>query len=127
MPQRPTHLLRDYDSKFVPDFDAILQSEGVQVRKVGPRAPNMNAVAERFVQTVKSECLDHFVFFGEAHLRHVLTELERDYNEARPHQGIGNVPIAGPPLLAPADGPGHGEVVCEERLGGLLKHYRRSA
>jgi putative transposase len=71
---QPKYLLRDRDSKFVQEFDAILTSEGIAVTPIGVRAPNQNAVAERFVQSVKHECLDHFVVFGEAHLRHILSE-----------------------------------------------------
>jgi hypothetical protein len=73
-PVKSQILLRDRDSKFTKEFDAILQAEGLLVKPVGPRAPNLNAVAERRVQSVMQECLDHFVFFGEAHLRHILSE-----------------------------------------------------
>ncbi len=67
-------LLRDRDSKFVKEFDAILTSEDIAVTPIGVWAPNQNAVAERFVQSVKRECLDHLVVFGETHLRHILSE-----------------------------------------------------
>jgi len=65
---RPQFLLRDHDTKFVKEFDGILESEGIEVKALGPRAPNLNAFAERWVQSVKQECLDHFVVFGESHL-----------------------------------------------------------
>jgi putative transposase len=71
---KPKYLLRDRDSKFVQEFDALLATEGIAVTPIGVRAPNQNAVAERFVQSVKQECLDHFVVFGETHLRHILSE-----------------------------------------------------
>ena len=74
------------------------------------------------MQAVKQECLDHFVVFGESHLRHLLREYVEHYNEERPHQGRDNLPLGG----AGPD-PGGGEVVCRERLGGLLKHYSRRA
>ena len=125
-PEPPKILLRDRDSKFVPEFDEILKGAGVQVKPVGPRAPNLNAHAERFVQSVRGECLDHFIVFGEAHLRHILKEYEAYYPTARPHQGVGNVPLSGATEIAHREGP-PGEVMCEERLGGLLKHYRRKA
>ena len=123
-PEKPTILLRDYDGKFAPEFDAILEADGVTVKKVGPHAPNLNAIAERFVQTAKSECLDHFVVFGEEHLRHLVFSLQNYYNELRPHQAKDNLPMnctAPPPTAAFAAA----EIVCEERLGGLLKHCRR--
>jgi putative transposase len=122
---KPAMLLRDNDHKFGPEFDAVLKAEGVDVRRVGPLAPNLNAVAERFVQCVKVECLDRFLVFGEGHLRHLLHEFLVHYHKCRPHQGIGNVtPAEPPPDPSPLD---PREVVCQERLGGLLKHYSRRA
>jgi putative transposase len=125
-PDRPTLLLRDHDGKFSESFDAILAAEGVAVIAVGPLAPNLNAFAERWVQSVKQEVLDHFVVFGEMHLRLLLREYESYHNNLRPHQSLGNVPptaTASPPAspLALED------VACDERLGGLLKHYCRRA
>lgn len=106
----------------MPEFDAILQSDGLEVVAVGPRAPNLNAHAERWVLSIKSECLDHFVVFGEDHLRYIVKEYLAHYNGERPHQGVGNVPLtSSPPDTS------WGEVVCVERLGGLLRHYHRVA
>jgi putative transposase len=86
----------------------------------------MNAIAERFVGTVKRECLDYFVVFGEDHLRYLLREFLTHYHDCRPHQGLGNVPPSGP--SPGADSPlSLTEVRCEARLGGLLKHYSRAA
>jgi putative transposase len=124
---KATHLVRDRDTKFTRQFDSILESEGIEVVKTSVRAPNMNALAERFVQSARRECLDHFVFFGEKHLSHVVREYERYYNEARPHQGLGNKPLGDWPEPAPAEVVRLEDVVCEERLGGLLKSYRRAA
>jgi putative transposase len=124
-PVKPRMLLRDHDSKFVPEFDQVFESDGIEVNAVGPLAPNMNPHAERWVQAVKQECLAHFVIFGEAHLRHLLTEFLTYYHQERPHQALGNVPPCGSPSVA-TDLPVTGtDIVCEERLGGLLKHYRR--
>jgi putative transposase len=100
----------------------------VEVKKVAVRAPNQNAHAERFVQSVKQECLDHFLVFGEAHLRHIVTEYVQHHNEERPHQALGNEPPGGLPPMG--DGPATislSEVRCRRRLGGLLKHYHRVA
>ncbi len=116
------YLIIDHDTKFTKGFDAILKGDGTEILRVGPKAPNMNAFAERFVQTAKHECLDHFVVFGLEHLRYIIKEFCDYYNEHRPHQSLGNVPISGtPPDL------GDGPIACEERLGGLLKHYYRQA
>jgi putative transposase len=125
-PDEQPILLRDHDTKFGDLFDAVLRQNGVRVQKVGPRAPNLNAIAERWVQTVQHECLDHFIVFGEAHLRYLLAEMIAHYHLERPHQGLGNRTLSGadpPEEVAPPSG----EIECQERLGGLLKHYRRRA
>jgi putative transposase len=126
-----THLLLDHDTKFVNGFDSVFEAEGTELKRVGPLAPNMNAYAERWVQTLRTECLDHFLILGESHLRHVVKEFVQHYNLERPHQGRGNVPLPDaqtndggkPPTVKLATG----EVHCKERLGGLLKHYHRAA
>jgi putative transposase len=125
--ERPAVLLRDNDGKYGPGFDAVFEAEGVRVHRVTPFSPNLNARAERFVQTVRRECLDRFVFFGEAHLRHVLGEFLAWYHRSRPHQSLGNAPPCGPPAPAEGPPPAAADLVCEERLGGLLKHYTRRA
>lgn len=123
-----THLLLDHDSKFTSGFDAVFVAEGTDVKRVGPLAPNLNAVAERYVQTLRTECLDHFVILGERHLRHIIREWERHYLVERPHQGVGNVPLteadSDEPRIVPFPS---GAIRCRERLGGLLKHYYRAA
>ena len=119
----PTHLIRDLDTKFTKAFDALLEAEQIEITKVGPVAPNLNAFAERWVLSIKCECLDHFVVFGEDHLRLLIDEYLKYYLEERPHQGVENVPWK--PFEA--DSTAEGEIVCPERLGGLLKHYQRQA
>jgi hypothetical protein len=106
---KPTYLLRDNDSKFGAAFDTVFEAKGITVKKVGPRAPNMNAYAERWVQSVRRECLDHFVVFGEGHLRHILKEYETHYNLERCHPGVGNVPLTPEP---PPPEDGHHRVPC---------------
>ena len=119
----PTHLIHDLDTKFTKAFDERLRADGVEPVKVGPAAPNLNAHAERLVLSIKSECLDHFIVFGEDHLRHLVSSFVEHYNTERPHQGVGNVP-----LKIAGDVPtNEGEIVCHERLGGLLRHYERKA
>jgi putative transposase len=122
-----TLLLRDGDGKFTKDFDRTLKAVGIDVKRVGPRKPNQNAFAERWVQSVKQECLDRFIVFGEDHLRYIIAEYVEHYNQERPHQARDNLPLcaAKPPdgvsFLAPS------AIACHERLGGLLKHYSRAA
>jgi putative transposase len=81
----------------------------------------MNAIAERFVLSIKRECLSRLILFGTRHLERAVSEFVEHYNTERPHQGIGNRPINEHPAV------GTGEVVARERLGGLLRHYERAA
>ncbi len=86
------------------------------------RAPRANAVAERWIRSVRQECLDHLLIVGEAHLRHVLRAYVAYYNQARPHQGLDQrTPI---PPTEPA---GEGAIRHRELLGGLLREYYREA
>ena len=120
---KASYLIRDMDAKFAKEFDSILAEEGVTVVKVGPRAPNMNAYAERFVQSIKDECLRKVLIFGDRHLRYLIKTYLDHYHTERPHQGVGNVPLCR--LLASSTVAG--EIECHERLGGLLKSYSRKA
>jgi putative transposase len=124
-------ILIDYDKKFPRSFDAVFKAEGVKVQRVGPAAPNLNAYAERFAQSLRAECLDQFVICGEGHLRHLLKEYLEHYNTERPHQAKGNVPLAEAdreePSVVHFPPVPTGEVRCRERLGGVLRHYHRDA
>jgi putative transposase len=124
---KPGVLLREIGGKFGPEFDAVFAAEGVAVKRLTPASPNLDARAERWVQTAKRELLDRFVVFGEAHLRYLLSVFLSHYHETRPHQALGNAPPCGPPSPAEGAPPDPAEVVCEERLGGLHKHYSRKA
>ncbi len=117
------HLLRDRDSKFTEKFDAILKAQGAKVQPLPVRSPNLNAYSERFVQTLKVECLRHFVILGRKHLDYLVREFVDYYHRLRPHQGKDNELL----LTSSSPQPTEGKVVCEERLGGLLKHYYRQA
>ena len=125
----PSHLLIDYDTKFTRSFDAVFTAEGAKVQRVGPVAPNLNSVIERFLQSLRAECLDHFVVCGERHLRHLLRQyVDHYYNTERPHQAKGNMPLPEADRDEPAVVPfPSGEVKCRTRLGGLLRHYYRDA
>ena len=119
--RKHTHLIHDRDPLFTEGFASLLKSCGIEPTKLPPRSPNMNAHAERFVGSIRSECLDQMIIFGEKHLRHVLSEYAKHYHEERPHQGLGNRRID------PTHEPETGAVSCRERLGGLLRYYHRIA
>jgi putative transposase len=86
------------------------------------RAPNANAYAERFVRSIKEECLDRLIPIGERHFRHAVMEYVEHYHEERNHQGLDNGIITGPPVIQMTS-----RVRCRPRLGGLLNFYARAA
>jgi transposase InsO family protein len=87
----PAVLLRDRDDKFGPAFDRVAQGVGAKVIRTAVRAPNMNAVAERFVGSVRRELLDHLLLVDDLHLASLVRQYQRYFNESRPHQGSGSV------------------------------------
>ena len=89
-----------------------------------PRSPNLNAYAERWVRSVKEECLSRLILFGEASLHHALTQYVAHFHHERNHQGKGNALLF--PTVSP-DAECTGPIQCRERLGGLLKYYEREA
>ena len=111
----------DRDAKFTAEFRRILQAVGVRVIRTPRQAPNGNAHAERFVLSIKSECLNRMMFFGEASLRRAVGAYLQHYHRERPHQGRGNETLDSAPRST------EGELRCTERLGGLLKHDARAA
>lgn len=94
-----------------------------QRRRLPPQSPNLNSFAERWVRSIKSECLEKMIFFGEKMFRHAVCEFVRHFHAERNHQGLENK------IIQPDDSVGQatGEIVCRERLGGLLKYYHRLA
>jgi putative transposase len=125
---RPTHIIRDRDTKFTAQFCSILESDGIEFRPIPPLSPNLNPFAEAWVQRTKHEVLNHFIVFGEAHVRTILSDWLTYYHGHRPHQGLGNVLISG--VEAPeisVDDFRRADVVRHESLGGLLMHYERKA
>ena len=116
------YLIRDRDGKFCPAFDATLRDGGVTPVRLPPRSPNLNPHAERWVRSVKDECLSKLILFGEPALRTALREYVAHFHGERNHQGRDNL-LLFPQEEAPQTGP----VRCRERLGGLLKFYHRAA
>jgi putative transposase len=114
-------LIIDRDALFSARFKAILESSGIEVLLTAYRAPNMNAFAERFVRSIKSECLGQMVFVGQASLDRATAEFVAHYHDERSHQGLGNEIVSG--VMPQRIGP----VEVSERLGGLLNYYHRRA
>jgi putative transposase len=125
--EKASYLIKDGDTKFTEKFDEVFKSEGIKVKRLPYRSPNLNAYAERYVQSIKQECLDQFVVFGESHLQYLVREYEQHYNTVRPHQGLGNRTIGIVPMAPPDGEVNPAEIECESRLGGLLRHYHRRA
>ncbi len=119
------YLLHDRDAKFSAAFDGILEAVGIEVVRLPPRSPNLNAHCERWMRSVKSEVLSRMILFGERSLKHCLENYVLHYHEERNHQGKGNVVL----FPKPDDrvGESSGEIRTRERIGGLLKFYYREA
>jgi putative transposase len=119
----PVRFLRhDRDAKYCAAFDRVFAAEGVEVIHTPYRALNANAVAERWIRSVRRECLDRLIILNERHLRRVLDAYVRFYNERRPRQGLDQrCPI---PLVA---GPHQGDIQRRDILGGIIHDYERQA
>jgi len=117
------YLLHDRDPKYTASFRSIIKAVGVEPVALPPRSPNLNAYSERWVRSVKEECLSKLILFGERSLRQALTEYVAHFHVERNHQGKGNV------LLFPQDFAKRatGSIQCRERLGGLLRYYELEA
>jgi transposase InsO family protein len=113
----------DRDGKFCPAFRAILKTAGVGAVLLPPKSPNLNAHLERFHRSLREECLDRMIFFGETSLRNAVRNFLAHYHAERNHQGLANR------MVAPGEEVGRrtGEIECHERLGGLLRYYYRKA
>jgi transposase InsO family protein len=119
-------LLRDRDAKYSGPFDAVLRAEGVRIIRTPIRAPRANAFAERFVRTVRRECLDHVLIYDRRHLERVLGAYVAHYVDERPPRGLG---LAVPAGIRLAQVPGATPTLVKRRdvLGGLIHEYRRAA
>lgn len=123
---KPTILVRDNDAKFREGFDEGLAEQGVRTERLPILSPLCNAHMERWIQSLRRECLDHFIPIGLRHLDHLVSEYLEHYYLERPHQGMGNRLLGDDSRIAGHDPPrGEGEVVCYPRLGGVLRHYER--
>ena len=118
-------LLRDRDAKYSGPFDEVFRTEGVRVIRTPIRAPRANAFAERFVRTVRSECLDHILIYGRRHLERVLQTYVGHYMEERPHRGLHLTTPSGRPSIVRA-GP-TARVLRQDVLGGLIHEYKWAA
>jgi putative transposase len=127
----PRFLVRDLDSKFSREFDEVFRSVGIRVIKAPVRAPKARAHAERWVGSVRRECLDRILILGRRHLQHVLASYIRHYNEHRPHRSL----VQWPPLsrLPPSQVQAMADIIDLDRvrrrdlLGGLIREYRLAA
>ena len=121
--KRTRYLIHDRDPLFTRRFREILKLSCVKTVKLPARSPNLNAYAERFVRSVKSECLAKIIPLGERHFRKAVKEYTEHYHLERNHQGLDNELIE-----KLASNPDRGSAVeCRERLGGILKYYHRRA
>ena len=117
------YLIMDRDTKFSAAFRDVLAQADIESVVLPPRSPNLNAHLERFFGSLKAECLDRMIFFGEDMLRRTVREYVQHYHEERNHQGLDNT------IIAPGEEVGRttGPIECRERLGGVLRYYHRRA
>jgi len=118
---RCRYVLHDRDKKFCAAFRSVLTAAGVKPIVLPAKSPNLNAFAERWVRSVRRECLSKLVLLGEGPLWRTLNEFTAHYHLERNHQGKGNV------LLTPSLENRGRRIHCHQRLGGLLKFYARAA
>jgi transposase InsO family protein len=114
------HLIHDRDSKYNKVFDDVFRSEDIHIIRTPVKAPNANAYAERFVRSLREECLDNLLIINETHLQNVLNEYLTYYNSRRPHQGLDQQsPIPRPSCQA------EGKIIRQKVLGGIINDYHR--
>jgi transposase InsO family protein len=116
------YLIRDHDTKFTPSFDTVFEAAGIEIVNIPYQTPNANAVAERWVRSVREECLDKLIILNGRHLRRVLMEYVMYYNARRPHQGL-----AQDSPLGLESGSTEGSIRCRNVLGGIIRDYYREA
>jgi transposase InsO family protein len=116
-------LIIDRDTKYCVDFRRLIENSGSAIIRLPPRSPNLNAYAERFVGSIKAECLSRLIFFGEASLRRAIREYVTHYHHERNHQGLSNQLIS----ANDADFADDALIARRSRLGGMLNYYHREA
>jgi putative transposase len=117
-------LVRDRDNKYSGPFDEVFRVEGIRIVKTPVRAPKANAIAERFVRTIRSECLDWLLILNRRHREGVLRVYVHHYNRERPHRALELRP---PALDERRERSLEGEIRRRDRLGGLIHEYYRAA
>jgi transposase InsO family protein len=113
----------DRDAKFSDGFRKMLADEGIDSVRLPPRSPNLSPHIERFMRSIKSECLSRMIFFGETMLRTAVWQFLAHYHAERNHQGLDNRIIQADDEVGLAAG----KIECRERLGGMLRYYYRDA
>ena len=117
------YLIHDRSSLFAPEFGRILESVGIESVRLPARSPNLNAVAERFVRSIREACLSRLILIGESSLHRAVQQFMIHYHSERNHQSLGNK-IIRPEV---SEFPAVGVIDCRERLGGMLRYYYRKA
>ena len=125
--EKPTYLLHDRDRKFSGEFKQFLKDNDIKPKLLPIRSPNLNARVERFVQTIKYECLNHFIAFGKTHLDYLVSEFVEYYNNARAHSSRDHLPPCSNDPPPEYETIKLEEIRCKEHLGGLIKSYERKA
>lgn len=120
----PAYVMRDNDTKYTVQFDAVFEANDTKIKRNTPAAPNLRAHVERFIQTLQVECLDKFVVVSHGHLNVLNREFQYWYNYERPHSARDFLPPGCESPPAPRDSIRLNDVACETRLGGVLKSYR---
>ena len=116
------YLIRDHDTKFPPSFDTVFESADIEIINIPFQAPNANVVAERWVRSVREECLDRLITLNERHLRRVLTKHVTYFNARRPHRGLGQDSPLGLEAVT-----NRGPIHCRQVFGGVIHDYYREA
>jgi transposase InsO family protein len=119
-------LIRDRDAKFIASFDEVFASEGIEVIKTPIRSPRANAYAERWVRTVREECLDWTLVLGRHHLEAVLRDYVRHYNQHRPHRGL-RLQVPAPVGAVTSGPPSFSGIGRRDVLGGIIHEYHAAA
>jgi transposase InsO family protein len=117
------YLIVDRDTKYTEQFRRLVKENGTEIIRLQPMSPDLNAYAERFVRSIKDECLGRMIFLGQASLRRAISEFVAHYHTERNHQGLGNRLIR----PQPQEAANHGAIDRRQWLGGMLNYYYRAA